>query len=155
MHTRSALLYSFVVYILSFILGIFGLVIFGYGPELNAVPSEIYLYGIATSIILMMIFTRVYFQKSGIKPNSVSGAYFGLAAVAIGFLIDFCIAILPALFSENGPDLLAYYSHPLFWANLAIIPVTSAITGSYLQKSSMTLPKKTASKKSSKKTKKS
>lgn len=150
MHTRSAVLYSIVIYILSFILGIFGLIIFGFDTNLTTVPTEIYLYGIAISILLMMIFTRTYFQKSKIKPNAVSGAYFGFTTIVVGFLFDFLIGIVPLLFAEHGPDIMAYYSHPLFWANLAAIPVTSAITGSYLQKSSLTT-KKTATKKSSKK----
>jgi len=151
MHTRSAILYSIVIYILSFILGIFGLIIFGFDSNLTTVPTEIYLYGIATSILLMMIFTRVYFQKSKIKPNAMSGAYFGFTTIGVGFLCDFLIGIVPLLFAEHGPDIMSYYSHPLFWANLAAIPVTSAITGSYIQKSSSMLTKKTTAKKSSKK----
>lgn len=127
--------------------------IFGHGPELNNIPTEIYLYGIATSILLMMIFTRVYFKKSGIKPNAISGAYFGFTTLAVGFLLDFCIAILPALMADKGPDMVGYYSHPLFWANIAVIPVTSAITGSYLEKCDLPSSKKMSVKKVTKKSK--
>lgn len=155
MNIRSALVYSFAVYFLSFVLGIVGLIFFGYGPDLSTVPTEIYLYGIATSIILMMIFTRIYFQKSGDIPNATSGAYFGITTVILGFLLDFSIAIIPALLGGMSPDMAAYYSHPLFWANLAVIPVTSSITGSYLQKCALPLAKKSSTSKSSKKSKKS
>lgn len=124
--------------------------IFGFDSNLTVVPTEIYLYGIATSILLMMIFTRVYFQKSKIKPHAVSGAYFGFTTIAVGFFLDFLIGIVPLLFAEHGPNILAYYSHPLFWVNLAAIPLTSAITGSYMQKSSLPISKR-PSKKSFKK----
>lgn len=146
MSMRHAILYSITVYFATFILGILGLVIFGYGPDLSSVPTIVYLYGIATSILIMMIFTKIYFKKSRVKPDITQGAYFGLTVIAVGFVIDFCIAILPALLSQTGPDIMAYYSNPLFWVNVAVIPITSAITGSYLEKSAKNQPKASTSK---------
>ncbi len=123
-----------------------GLMIFGYEPDLNSVPTVVYLYGIATSILLMMIFTRIYFQKSGIKPNTSNGAKFGFIAILVGFIVDVCFVILPMLLSQTGPNLTTYYSQPLFWANIAAIPVTSAITGSYLEKNRLGTSSKTTGK---------
>ena len=62
---------------------------------------------------LMMSFHRTYFSKVKNQTKCCKVTYFGFTTIVVGFylIFDWYSSIT---FAEHGPDIMAYYSHPLF-----------------------------------------
>jgi len=141
---------TLLLYIASFVSGILAAPYFGYNLDsAMEAPTELFLFGIATSVLLTILFTHWYFASKDVKTTLDNGIIFGLFIVGFSFIIDMAIIIPTILASEAPTDPLAYYSHPLFWVTVFAIPITSGVTASYLSKRKP--PKKTPKKTSPKK----
>lgn len=149
MNYKRALWLTILLYLTSFIVGLFSASYFGLEYSTTTIPQEVFIFGIFSMVILMIIFTTCYFKGDKVpKATVVHGVQFGFFAIAISFLLDFTF-IVPAILSGQEIDIVAYYGHPLFWTMLAAVPITSGVTASYIEKSKM--DKKPAKKKTSKK----
>lgn len=150
MNYKRALWLTLLLYLTSFIVGLFSASYFGLDYSTTTVPQEVFIFGIFSMVILMIIFTTWYFKGKDVPQATVTrGVQFGFFAIAVSFLLDFTF-IVPAILSGQDIDIVAYYGHPLFWTMLAAIPITSGVTASYIEKSKM--DKKPAKKSSRKKT---
>lgn len=134
MDYKRAAWMTFLLYVASFVIGIFAAPYFGYDFATSEASTEVFLFGIVSTIVLIIIFTRWYFSSSKVQTTLENGVKFGLFVIGVSFMLDFAI-ILPALMSSTSAiDPLAYYTHPLFWVTIAAIPITSGVTASYMQK---------------------
>lgn len=134
MDYKRAAWMTFLLYIASFAVGIFVAPYLGYDFSTSEATTEVFLFGIVSTIVLIIIFTRWYFSSPKIQTTLENGIKFGLFVIGISFLLDFAV-ILPTLMSSTSAiDPLAYYTHPLFWVTIAAIPIASGVTASYMQK---------------------
>lgn len=154
MDYKRALWISIVAYISLLVLTIASVPLVGYEFSLNNPPMELYLFGIFASIVLMAFFTSWYFRSTTTQPSSHAGVMFGIVMLAVSSIGDLSLLIPLLISSPMAIDPVALYSNPLFWVMVGIIPITSGVTGAYIQKAGTAEPeKKTNTKKKKARTK--
>lgn len=131
MPIKRAIWISIVAYAATFVTGVLvGMVLnFPQTTDLSVIPANIFYAGAITAVLVMGIFTWWFFKGETAHANLKNGLYFGLIAVAVGFVLDF-LSVVPF---GNPIDLLSpYYTQPLFFVTLLLILATTTGTGHFL-----------------------
>ncbi|GEM_PF-4651963 len=87
-----------------------------------AYPSAMPLIAIASTLIILVAFTLIYFRR--VKPGAKEGLLFGAAAAIIGIIIDTAIT---AALDTTKP--LGNLTNPMFWSAVAVIIIVPVIAG--------------------------
>lgn len=132
MNIKRALWISLLIYIASFIIGIVGMIVIGFDPSQSAtgdLPTSFYVIGVIASVVLASLFSLWYFSGRGIKAGAKEGLYLGLTMFFVGFALDIIIYLLMLAGGGADFDILAYYSHPIFWVAAVLIVASASVVG--------------------------
>ena len=120
---------SLLLYIATFVTGIICGLISGQDmSSMNNIPDSFWYIGMVGAVVLTTVFSLWYFRSKEIIASARSGAWFGLTAVIISFLLDI------ALFSLGNTggaevDLSVYFGDFRYWIIIVLVVGTAKIVG--------------------------
>jgi hypothetical protein len=132
---RRALGVSLVLYVATLMLGTIYVALLG--PDMSSmsnIPSSFWYVGMVKAVILTALSSLWYFKNNAIAASAKSGAFFGLTAVAVSFVLDFVLFSLGSSGEDAG--LGAYFGDFRYWIILLLMVGTAVIVGRNKSKSS-------------------
>ena len=128
---KVALKISAVLYVCTFVLGVFWTFLTKFLPRVWLLEaSRLWILGALGSVLLTSLGALWYFHSSKVAPNLKTGLLFGIISVFLGLLLDGLILTPLVIAGKQAVSLiLNYYSNPLFGLTLLLVLACSAVTG--------------------------
>ncbi len=126
---KRAVSLSLLLYVATFIVGIISGIVSGQDMStMQGMPDSFWYVGMVAAVILTAGFTQQYFKSPKIQASRMTGAYFGVTAVVVSFVIDF---ILFSIGNAGGAnvDLREYYGDWRFWIIVILVIGTAKFVG--------------------------
>ncbi len=123
---KRALGFSVLVYVTTFVIGLVAGILGKVDmSSMENTPDYFWYVGMIVSVVLIAIFTKLYFKSPTVRPSAKSGLMFGLTAVAVSFLLDFATFSIGGM----GDQLGMYFGDYRYWIMIVLVVLTAKLVG--------------------------